>query len=100
MLYRSASIAFGLRLAQKTKPCFVTLRTFFSKTAGGCLENTDLERVGVFETGGALIKEGIVYSNQKTETVAYNYKQVIQRASGAHSSAWSHYRVWALLRHA
>ena len=29
-----SSLAFGLRWAQKTKPCFVTLRTFFSSTAG------------------------------------------------------------------
>ena len=31
---------FGLRWAQKTKPCFVTLKTFFSSTAGQGFENT------------------------------------------------------------
>ena len=33
-------IAFGLRWAQKTKTCFVTLRTFFSLTVGQSLQNT------------------------------------------------------------
>ena len=31
---------FGLRWAQKMKPCFVTLRTFFSSTAGQGFQNT------------------------------------------------------------
>ena len=35
-----SSLAFGLRWAQKTKPCFVTLRTFFSSTAGQGFQNT------------------------------------------------------------
>ena len=35
-----SSIAFGLRWAQKTKPCFVTLKTFFSSTAGQSFQNT------------------------------------------------------------
>ena len=35
-----SSVAFALRWAQKTKPCFVTLRTFFRSTAGKGVENT------------------------------------------------------------
>ena len=35
-----SSLVFGLRLAQKTKPCFVTLRTFLSSTAGQGFQNT------------------------------------------------------------
>ena len=31
---------FGLRWAQKMKPCFVTLKTFFSSTAGQGFQNT------------------------------------------------------------
>ena len=31
--FKISSIAFGLRCSQKTKPCFVTLRNFFSLTA-------------------------------------------------------------------
>ena len=34
------SLAFGLRWAQKTKPWFVILSTFFSSTAGQSIENT------------------------------------------------------------
>ena len=30
-----SSLVFGLRCAQKKKPCFVTLRTSFRSTAGG-----------------------------------------------------------------
>ena len=35
-----SSLAFGLRWAQKTKPCFVTLRTFFRSIAGQGFQNT------------------------------------------------------------
>ena len=31
---KNSSVAFALRWAQKAKPCFVTLRTFFRPTAG------------------------------------------------------------------
>ena len=40
MSIKKVSVAFGLHWAQKTKPCFVTLRTFFSSTAGQGVENT------------------------------------------------------------
>ena len=38
MLYRC--IEFGLRWAQKMKPCFLTLETFFSSTAHQRFEDT------------------------------------------------------------
>ena len=39
MPYRVSSLVFGLRWAQKTKPCFVTLTTFFSSTARQGFQN-------------------------------------------------------------
>ena len=38
----------GLRRSQKTKPCFVTLRTFFSSTAGQGFQNTKKKMTGFF----------------------------------------------------
>ena len=35
-----SSLVFGFRWAQRTKPCFVTLRTFFNSTAGQGFQNT------------------------------------------------------------
>ena len=41
-------IAFGLRWAQKAKPCFVTLKTFFSLTVGQGVENIKWPAVPIF----------------------------------------------------
>ena len=39
--FRTFFAIFVSRPTQKTKPCFVTLRTFFSSTAGQGFQNTN-----------------------------------------------------------
>ena len=47
---------FGLRWAQKTKPCFVTLKTLFSSTAGQGFQNT--KWLAVYKSGTRTMGRG------------------------------------------
>ena len=67
-----AKIAFGLRRAQKAKPCFVTLKTVFSLTAGQGVENIKWPAVPIFSlsSSGPIVNQTLFLRSMKHFRIA------------------------------